>query len=326
MFDVIAIGDTSIDMFLEMDKHEVEIEPARGGEPAKICFNFADKIPVNQMTKTIGGNSANIAVGSRRLGLRSTLITTVGKDEEAKVVAKALWADRVDTRYVKQDKRTNFSTVINYQGERTILIYHEPREYHLPNLGKARYVYLSSMRKGWETIIDPLARYLDKTQTKLAFNPGTYQLRAGRRVAQPLLDRTDILFLNRQEAIIYTGLKERATIRQLLTELHRFGPRIVVITDGPKGSYASDASGQYKIGIYDVPVIERTGCGDAYATGFMAAILWGKDVPEAMRWGSFEAASVLQQIGPQAGYLHRKQLSEHEKKYKDFLAVDLGES
>jgi ribokinase len=322
-FDIISIGDMGIDVFLEMAKEEVELRHEHQPDVQKICFNYADKIPVEKMTKTIAGNACNVAVGTRRLGLRTALVTIIGKDPEATMIAEQLWREKVDTRYITQDKRTNFSAVINYLGERTIFVYHEPRDYRLPKMPKAKFVYLTSMRPGWEEIVPDLTHYLERTGTKLAYNPGTYQLRAGPKFSQALLDHAEILFVNKEEAMLFAGTSDADDISALLTTLHRLGPRIVVITDGPKGSYASDASGQYELGIYDVPVIERTGCGDAYATGFMSALAAGHDIQEAMRWGSFESASVLQQIGPQAGLVSRQGLEALGQQYADFIATEL---
>lgn len=320
-YDVISLGDMSVNVFLELDKKELEIRQQKNEK--KICFNFADKIPVESMEKTIGGNACNVAVGARRLGLKTALVTQIGQDEEAKMVARELIKEKIDTKYITQNKRTNFSAVINYSGERSIFIYHEPRTYTLPRLPKAKFLYLTSMNTGWEKLIEPLSQYLDKTGTKLAFNPGTFQLRAGIKQAQSILDRTEVIFLNLEEACIYVNKPRTTKISELLTSVHRHGPRVVVITDGPRGSYASDGTGQYFIGIYDVPVIERTGCGDAYGTGFIAALCQGKDVLEAMRWGSFESASVLQKIGPQAGLLTTKEFELTKRKYPDFNPKEL---
>lgn len=321
--EIIVVGDMGIDIFLELDKEEFHVHHSHHPEKQEICFSYADKIPVEHMQKTIAGNACNVAVGVRRLGIPSTLVSIIGKDEEARLIQKELLREGVDMRFMKQDKRTNLSAVLNYNGERTIFVYHEPREYKLPKLPKAKFLYLTSMRTGWEVIVDDLAEYLDKTGTKFAYQPGTFQLRAGSKISQKLLDRTEILFVNKEEAALFTGKPASTPISQLLTAVHRLGPRIVVITDGPTGSYASDSSGQYKLGIFDVPVVERTGCGDAFATGFMSAIASGKDVQEAMRWGSFESAGVLQQVGPQAGLLRHKDLDLYARKYPDFVAEEM---
>ncbi len=325
-FDIITMGDVMIDVFLEMGDKEANVIHTHHPEQNKICFNFADKIPVDRMEKMMAGNACNVAVGSRRLGQKTSYVTIIGKDPEAEMIKQGLKREKIDASYVIADKRTNFSAVINYKGERTIFVYHEPRDYKLPKLSAAKFLYLSSMRPGWEKIVEPMAHYLDRSKTKLAYNPGTYQLRAGKHVSKELLKRTEILFVNKEEAALFVDLPLKDTpegISTLMSAIHTLGPKTVVITDGPVGSYASDSSGQYFLGIYDVPVIERTGCGDAFATGFMNAIAAGKDTKEAMRWGSFESAAVLQHIGPQAGLLSMEELEKTGRKYRDFNATDL---
>lgn len=321
-FDVISIGDIGIDIFMRLDKVEAELRHKKKEE--QICFSYADKIPVEAMEKTVAGNACNVAVGTKRLGLRVALVSHIGKDEEAKVVSKGLVKERIDTRFIRQDKRTNLSVALNYLGERTLFVYHESREYALPKLPKSKFIYLTSMRSGWEAMTAPLIKHLEKTGTRLAYNPGTYQLRSGTKSSQALLDMVEVIFLNKQEAALFVNKPDDTPINELLTSVHRHGPRVVVITDGPKGSYVSDGTGQYFLGIFDVPVIERTGCGDAFASGFIAAIINGKDSLEAMRWGSFESAGVLQQVGPQAGLITKKELEVYNRKYPDFVPKELA--
>lgn len=320
--DLISIGDLQVDYFFELDKEEATLRQDK--KQAKICFNYADKIPVHRLTKSMAGNACNVAVAARRLGLRSALVTTIGKDEESQIAVQGITKERLDARYIKRAERTNVSGVINYLGERTILVYHEERDYTLPKLARSKFVYVTSMRPGWEVIIKPLTQYLEKTGAKLAYNPGTYQLRAGTKQSQPLLDMTEIIFINREEAALFVNKSAETPISELLTAVHRHGPKIVVITDGPRGSYVSDGTGQYQLGTFDVPVIERTGCGDAFAAGFVSALIEGKDTLEAMRWGSFESAGVLQQVGPQAGLLTKKDLELYKRKYPDFVAKELA--
>lgn len=322
-FDVISIGDMGIDVFLEMDPKEVVVSGKDNSPDRTLTFKFGDKIPVKKMSKTIAGNASNVAVGSRRLTSKTALVTIIGHDDEADMIVDGLRKEKIDLRFMKQDKRTNFSAVINVGAERTIFVYHEPRDYKLPKLPRAKFAYLTSMRSGWEVLISPLSEYLDKSGTKLAFNPGTYQLRAGAKVSQQLLDRCEILFVNKEEAALYLGLDKPGKFHDMLLALHKHGPKFVVITDGPNGSYASDATGQYQIGIADVPVIERTGCGDAYATGFMNAILTGHDIQEAMRWGTFNAAGNIQSVGPQAGLLTLTEMLKYSRKYARVVATSL---
>ncbi len=310
MYDIIAIGDSTVDVFLFLDDASVQCEVKK--DECKLCINYADKVPVRQMARVDGvGNAANNAVGVSRLGLRAALYSIIGHDMSGHAVLKTLKAENVATKFIVEDKKrgTNYSTVIDYKGERTILVYHEHRDYHLPKLPKARWIYFTSMAKGHESMYPSVVSYVKKMKPKVAFNPGTFQLKLGAKALAPILELTDVLFVNKEEAKRLLDIEEEnGNMNEFLPGLATLGPKIVVITDGQKGSYCFDGSAVYQCAILEAPVVERTGCGDAYASGFMAALIHGESPREAMRWGSINAAGVIQYIGAQAGLVRKKEM------------------
>lgn len=304
-FDVIAIGDTTQDIFLQMSDASLQCD--LDGNNCKICFDYADKIAVEKKTDIAGvGNAANHAIGVARLGLRSALYTVVGDDDQGHKAKRILEENKVDTKYVMFDKKrsTNLSIVINFRSERTIFVYHEPREYQLPQLDPAKWVYLTSASgDGVETLHQQTLTYLTKnSNVKLAFNPGTHQMHLGKEKLLPLLKRTEISFLNREECQRVLDVKTRE-IKELAQGFHAIGVKIMVITDGPKGSYVSDGKQIWFLDIFDGPVVERTGTGDAYGSGFLSAIIKGQDIPTAMLWGNANSTSKVQYIGAREGLL-----------------------
>jgi len=309
VMDVISIGDVTEDVFVEVTP--VASVHCRSKGECYLDLKFGTKLAIERVDKLIGGNAGNVAIGSRRLGLRSAIYSEVGDDTQGKRLLQSFLDDHVSVRYFRLKKRekTNYSVVLHYKGERTILVHHEQRHYCFPSLEKARYVYLTSMSQGSERIFLPLRRYLKKTGVQLGFNPGTHQLRLGLSYLKPLLRVTKILFVNVEEAQTLLRTQNKG-LPFLLRELHHQGPKIVVISDGPQGSYTYDGKKLYYCPIYDVPVVERTGCGDSYATGFLSAIAYGKTVIEAMKWGTVNAASVIQQVGPQAGLIQQSLLQK----------------
>ncbi len=314
MFDLISIGDATEDVFLQIKEASVHCE--EGTSKCTICMDFATKIPVDRVDKLIGGNAANVAVGASRLGMKSAFYCVLGKDEQGELIKKIMIRDHVSTKYIqlKKNTKTNYSVVLNYKAERTILVHHEPRKYRLPKLDKAEWVYYTSMGKGFENLHKPMLGYLKKYNAKLGFNPGTHQFRKGAKFLSPLLKKTDVVFLNKEETQFLMKTKTN-DFKALLRKLKATGPKIAVVTDGPNGSYAYDGNEFYFQDIFDVPVIERTGCGDSYSVGFIAAMFHGNSWQEAMRWGTLNAASVIQKIGPEAGLARlgwmKKTLKDH---------------
>lgn len=307
-FDLISIGDATLDVFLDIDEATVLCELEK--EQCRLCVNYADKIPVKKVTKIPGvGNAANLAVGSARLGLKTGLYTILGNDETGKEIYRRLEKEGVSSDYIKFDKKrgSNYSAVINFKGERTIFVFHEQREYKLPRLAKTKWIYFSSLAAGHETLHQSLIDFVTRNKVKLGFNPGTFQLKEGLAVLRKIMKVTTVLLVNEIEAERLVG-PYKNDFKKALRLLKKEGPEIVVITNGPKGSYAFDGKDFWFQDIFDVPVIERTGAGDSYSTGFICALAYGYDVPTAMRWGTINAAFVIQKIGAQEGLLRKKEM------------------
>ena len=232
----------------------------------------------------------------------------------------------VSTRFIVIDERhgTNASTVLSHDGERTIFVYHEHRTYKLPNLVPAHWVYLTSLANGFEKIYGDLAKYIDRYEVKLGFNPGTFQLRKGLKANEKMLKRTALLSLNVEEAQGWVGDCGRDP-EELCRRLTALGPQAVVLTDGQRGAFSLSGEGFYYISEFPGPRVEATGAGDSFTTAYIAALACGLPHREALRWGTVNAASVVQHIGPQAGLLSRQAIEAQLKKKKSYQPVLLAD-
>ena len=308
-YDVIAIGDTSQDIFCELEKAKVMCDKSH--DHCYLGVSFADKVPMTALHYTIGGNACNNAVGSARLGLKAALYTTIGNDQTGERISVELKKEKVSKEYVVLDKKrpSNVSVVLNYHTERTILIYHEHREYKMPNFSHSRWIYLTSLGRDFRKIHKPLLAYLKlHPAIKVMFNPGTHQLNAGLAELKPLIARAEVFIVNKEEAAGLLGLEDHIDIEKMMAEFRQMGCPYVIITDGPKGAYAFNGRKVFFQRPVPSKTIERTGAGDSFGTGVLAAFFYGKELPETLLWGSANAASVIEQIGPQAGLLTKPQL------------------
>lgn len=317
--DVVAIGDITEDIFLGL--HDASLQCAIDGHACMLCLDYGEKIGVDsKVIIPAVGNAANHAIGVARLGCSTGIYTIVGDDIQGKIATEILQQNNVDTSLVAVDKErgTNLSLVINFRSERTILVYHEPRTYVLPDIGKPSWVYLTSASEGGlEALHDQALAYLvAHPNVRLAFNPGTHQIKLGKDVLLGLLQKTKILFLNREEAARVLEIETRE-IKVLAKGFHDMGIATVIITDGPDGAYASDGRQIYHLDRYPVQEVERTGAGDAFGSGFLAAIVKGKPIPDAMRWGGVNAASVVQHIGARDGLLEVEAIQHMIQEHAD---------
>jgi sugar/nucleoside kinase (ribokinase family) len=177
-FDFISIGDIVTDAFIRLKDARVSNNP--DGSKSELILRFGDKVPYEFMEEVRAvGNSANAAVCAARLGLKSAMITDLGDDHQGHECRATLQKNGVDTDFVKvhKDKKTNYHYVLWFEDDRTILIKHEDYERQFPELGNAKWIYLSSIGENSLEYHDQIAEYLRKNQeVKLAFQPGTFQI------------------------------------------------------------------------------------------------------------------------------------------------------
>jgi sugar/nucleoside kinase (ribokinase family) len=202
--------------------------------------------------------------------------------------------------------------VLTFHAERTILIKHQKYEYTDPRRmdKKTDWIYFSSIAEHTLPFHHEVAEYLARhPDVRMGFNPGTFQLRFGADKLAGIYKRTHVLFVNREEAAIVLK-KKTEDIPTLFSGLHKLGPKIVVITDGPNGAYASDGNSRYFMPPYPDPrpPISRTGAGDAFSTGFLCALIYGLPVQDALRWAPIESMHVVQYFGAQTGLLKKSAL------------------
>lgn len=313
--DFLAIGDITTDAFIRLKDAEVICDANQ--KNCKLCVRFGDKIPFESVDIVRAvGNSPNAAVAASRMGLKSAVLTNIGDDLNGKECVLSLQKDGVDTAYVRVEKGipTNYHYVLWYDTDRTILIKHGAFRYSFPKLASApAWIYLSSLGENSLSYHAEIAQYLkNHPETKLAFQPGTFQVKLGAETLADLYALSEIFFCNLEEAQRILNTKER-DVKILMQKIHDLGPKIVAISDGPNGAYASDGAEMWSIPIYPdiAPPLQRTGAGDAFSSTFTVAIALGKTVPEALMWGPVNSMHVVQYIGAQKGLLSREELEKY---------------
>ncbi len=316
-YDFVAVGDIVIDAFIELSKDDATVteDPQTGRKT--LSMNFGDKLPYDDVTVVNAvGNSPNASVSAHRLGLETALVTNLGHDRWGKDCLEQLRHEGVHTDFVKvhEDKKTNYHYVLRYGPERTILINHETYPYQLPDFEHApRYMYFSSVGEHALPFHDEIATFIKHHDTKLVFQPGTFQIRVGYEQLKHVYEVTDIFFCNKEEAQSILKSDEQ-DVPTLIRRFKELGPRLPVITDGPKGAYVVDEEDHaWHMPMYPdpAPPVDRTGAGDSFSSTFTAAIALGHDPATALMWGPVNSMNVVQHIGAQAGLLTREELMYH---------------
>jgi len=326
-YDFVAIGDILIDAFIQLNKDQADVSIDLDTGRKTLHMPFGSKLPYdNVVVVPAVGNSPNAATSATRLGLETALVTHLGNDKFGKECLQALRDRGVHTDFVKihEDKVTNYHYVLRYGPERTILINHEEYPYALPDFPVApKFFYFSSVGEHGIPYHHEIAEYLKNNDTKLAFQPGTFQIKVGVDEIRDIYENTEIFFCNKEEAQEILKTDEQH-IPTLLRGVRELGPTIPVITDGPNGAFTVDADDQaWRMPMYPdpAPPVDRTGAGDSFSSTFTAAIILGKDPAEALSWGPINSMSVVQYVGAQEGLLSMEALQKHlEDRPEDYMA------
>src|SRR5690606_18678997 len=187
----------------------------------------------------------------------------------------SLEARGVDTSLMASEpgKKTNYSYILWYQDDRTILRRNEEFAYAMPKIEAPRWIYVSSVGSHALDIYDEIALFLDENPgVKMAFQPGSKEIPLGKKLSH-IYERSFVYFSNVEEAGLILGIQTLG-IRELLKRMRETGPKIVVITDGPRGAHAYDGEKFYFQKTYPdpKPPLERTGAGDAFSSTVAVAL------------------------------------------------------
>lgn len=318
MLDILCVGDAVLDIFLQIPEDNSHFDLNK--EKTKLLIDYGYKIHVDDYVKEIGGNACNTAVGISRLGKKVGLCAEIGNDEFSNFIFNKLTQENINTAFVSQssNKKTSFSVSLSFKGERTLLVEHVDRDHDFDiENSSARFIYLTSLGDKWQNAYQNTLDFVKKTGSVLAFNPGTLQLDEKGRLVMEIIENSQYLFLNKQEAekLLYGKdnnlSNDKSDIKKLLFGLKSLGAKNIIITDSNNGSFVLDEMGNnYHLDVVKVKVVEKTGAGDGYNAGFIAALLNGKSITDAMIWGTINSASVVQKIGAQQGLLKIDELEE----------------
>lgn len=287
-FDVVCFGSAFVDVYLPVSDFELT----------------GRKIAVENLAITTGGGAANTAVGFERLGLQTAAVCCVGRDHWGLFVRQELKREGVSPLYIQQvDFPTSYSTIlVAPDGGRTALVYRGASSQLAGRLVDwekldPKWFYVSSLGGNFN-LLAQIIRASQKQNIKVAFNPGSQEIRARDKLKR-FLPHLEVLLVNRTEF-------------DALGKISR--PKITVVTDGRQGASLIVGRKVIKASAVPVKTIEETGAGDGFASGFMTGIINGLKPETALKMGLINGAAVTREFGPKAGLLFAPEMNAWLKK------------
>lgn len=323
IYNIITVGGGVRDYLAFTTHDKIISDPNDPTQKKLLAFEFGAKIVISNLTSCLGGGACNVAVGSSRLGLKVAVLANLSSDDDGQWAAKILKTEKVDVSLLKfyKEKPIGFSFVVidKTRGDHTLFSYrgaNDNLKIAIPQNIKTNWLYLSSLSgKSWPSQINQIIKICQKRKIKLAFNPGGLQIEAGCKKLKNILKITQILLVNKSEAIklvLSSQLKlvtKNLDSKNLLKILYSLGPKIVAITEGKVGAHAYDGKNIFSLPARPhIKTVDTTGAGDAFSSGFVASLIYQKSLDIALKNGIKNGESVITKVGAQGNLLYKKDL------------------
>ncbi len=318
----LSIGGATFDLFLNLTGDMMH--DCKGVK--SFSFPLGAKVDVHDVIGACGGGAHNTAVGLSRLGCMAAFSGVLGDDQWGQEIQRNMEREHIDMSFlaVIEHEPSSFSLILQSpSGERTILT-HKSMDRHFHDVtfdreaaSRMNAVYLNHIHEDTCVIENDIVAALAATpSTFLTWNPGGCQISSGIGSGnKALLAATDLLLLNKEEALSFAGVK---TVEEALNALIAAGCSTVCITDGKNGATATDGTTVYHCPSLPCEVVDSTGAGDAFGCAMTWALLSEQSLPTALKAGTMNATSVVGRIGAQGGLLRG---SEIETKLKETSLV-----
>ncbi|MEP7162965.1 MAG: carbohydrate kinase family protein [Candidatus Moraniibacteriota bacterium] len=328
MVRVICIGSVSKDIFFPTDEGVIIETPEDLASQTKVAFELGGKFRAKDRFEAVGGVAANVSQGLSRLGVSAWCYSKVGRDEIGNWIEKELVRNEVhlESFFIDPKVKSDLSAiiVITQTGDR--LIFHnrdanEKLEIIPEKLEGADWYFVSALNGPWEKNLTHILELRRSHGIHLAMNPGQHNLKGNPKLILEALREIDVLFLNKDEALelllkggIEDDPKKLKSETFLIEKLHEQGVGVVALTDGKRGAWASFGDDIYHADIYEPKgLVDTTGAGDAFASGFFGAYLHKLPVEACLQYGIANAGSVVGSYGASSGLLNQEEIHAYLK-------------
>ena len=324
MAKIVTIGSICQDIFFPTSEGVVLETPDDLLSQKKVAFELGAKYPIEQRYESLGGNSINVAVGLAKLGEDVSAYTTIGDDMIGKWILKELEKTEVKTTLVKTEKDcgSDMSAIIvdGNSSDRVIFSSHIANKklvFDAGRIGNPKWLFVGDLSGDWLKITDDILFAAKKRNINLAFNPRQKTIHENVGKVIETIAVSEILFVNKDEAIeivdgsSYSAVRELMENEKYLSEsLYKIGVAMVVITDGERGAWGYDGKNFLHVDAMLRKVVDTTGAGDAFTSGFFAAHVKELGLENALKWGIINSSSSIGEYGGQKGLLNQQKIME----------------
>jgi len=321
MKKIICIGSSTQDIFFPTKEGKIIETPEELTSQRKIAFELGAKYKIEKRFESLGGCSANVAAGLSRQRIEVSHYTGIGNDIIGQWIKQKHSEENIGTDLLEIcDCRSDLSLVLVDEngGERVIFHHKEANktfEFDPNKLTNADWVYIGDIFGNWEKVISEIIKKSATENIPVAFNPRQTMIADDNNKLFDFFQACEVVFLNKDEAIeILVARNAQLDSKDeeyLLAELKKSGAKVIVITDGERGAWASNGERNVHVDAVKIDkAVDMTGAGDAFASGFLSAYIKGKDLEECAKQGVKNGASVVEHYGGIKGLLRENEIEQ----------------
>ena len=346
MSKVLTIGSATMDVFVECDEANIVSVCTKDHAKDFMSYPYGSKIDISKFASNVGGGGVNTACNLANLGFDTSAIFKIGKDVYSEGILHYFKNKNVklDNIIQKEDTSTGFSIIlVSFQGDRTVLAHRganaeiKEDEINYKAIKDSDFVYVAPLNGESNKVLEPIVDYARKCGTTICFNAGTTSIKRGFKHIQKILQSAHIVVMNKEEAIMTTGIEVRPDtkterfsheiihrdIKKMLETMKVMDYQVVVITDGNKGAYAYDGKKYYFCPVFPSEVVSTLGAGDAFASTFCGALnRTNIDIGKSLMYASVNSSSVVSAFGATEGLLNFEQIEQRLNSNPDFTYLE----
>ncbi|MFA5009584.1 MAG: carbohydrate kinase family protein [Candidatus Paceibacterota bacterium] len=311
MFDVVTFGSATLDMSLLISKANIEKDEKSVAKEA-YCFNLGSKIDIFSVYFSLGGGGINTATTFKKQGFKTAYCGTIGDDIFGEQIIKYLKEQKINFDLVKKTKlkQTNNSVILdNPNYDRTILVYRGASELLVKqdffSKIKTKWFYLAPLSGELSKMTQVIISCAKKNNAKIVANFGNSQIKSAEKEIKQWLAQIDVLILNQEEASLLTGI-DYNNEEKIIKKLNLIHSGINIMTKGEQGVTVTANNKIYKAKTKSFKVIDETGAGDAFGSGFVSALMRNEKIEDCIRLGLANSKYALKEQGAVSGVLSKK--------------------
>ncbi|MEH7116250.1 sugar kinase [Neobacillus vireti] len=274
-----------------------------------ISAEYEDNFECHTYQKFFGGSPSNIAMNVKKLGIHSLVASAVGEDGLGKFLITQLEQAGIDTSYVQSVDYSTSMVVVTKSTSTPIPIFYRGADYHLaytPKLEDAlrnsKIVHFSC----WPISMEPVRQTIEKVLAEarkndilVCFDPNYHPMiwqkgEEGVEYVKTIIGKVDIVKPSEDDAERLFG---KDTHENQIEKFLNLGAKLVIMTLGKEGAIVSNGIETMRLDTLATEVVDTTGAGDAFWSGFYTAVVKGYTIKEAVRLGFAVSAYKLKYTG-----------------------------